>query len=306
MTSPTLPLRLGTRASPLAMAQAHMVRDALCAVQNWPVDAIEIKAMTASGDKIADRSLADIGGKALWTKELDWALVAREIDFAVHSMKDVETVRPEEITIAAMLERADARDRLIGAASISAIAHGARIGTNSPRRMAQLAALRPDLDFVLFRGNVATRLSRIDAGEAEATLLAAAGLDRLGMSDVGVAIPISQMLPAASQGAIGIETLSDNAAVLGILRSISHQPTHDAVLAERRLLDALSAGCHSPVAAYAQPTESGFILKAELLLPDGSERVAGEIDLHIADDAAKLGAQLLSRASPKLRALFGA
>ena len=183
------------------MAQAYLVRDALCAAYEWEEAAVQICPMTASGDKILDRSLADIGGKALWTKELDRALLDGAIDIAVHSMKDVETIRPEEISLVAVLPRADPRDRLIGASNIDTLPIGARVGTNSPRRSAQLLALRPDLQIVLLRGNVATRLAKLEAGDADATLLAAAGLDRLGMGTIGVIIPVDVMLPAAAQGA---------------------------------------------------------------------------------------------------------
>jgi hydroxymethylbilane synthase len=179
------PLKLGTRASPLALAQAHLVRTALLKTHGWTEDRVEIVAMTASGDRVQDRPLAEVGGKALWTKELDRALFNGDIDFAVHSMKDVETIRPTELEIVAMLPRADARDRLIGVDRLADLPTGARIGTSAPRRTAQLLRARPDLKIVLFRGNVATRLSKLDAGDADATLLAAAGLDRLGMTDIG-------------------------------------------------------------------------------------------------------------------------
>src|SRR5690348_1860581 len=165
------PFRLGTRGSPLALTQAHMVRDALAAAHALAPDAIEIVPIRTTGDKVQDRALEEIGGKALWTKELDRALLDGEIDAAVHSMKDVETIRPQEIAIAAMLPRADVCDRLIGADSIDALAQGAVLGTSSPRRAAQLRRLRPDLKIVLFRGNVDTRLAKLAAGEADATLL---------------------------------------------------------------------------------------------------------------------------------------
>ena len=217
MVIPDKPLRLGTRASPLAMAQAHLVRDALCSAHGWDSEAVVIMPVVASGDKILDRALADVGGKALWTKELDASLLSGEIDFAVHSMKDVETVRPPALKITAMLERGDVRDRLIGAESPMALAFGARVGTSAPRRTAQLLRLRPDLNIILFRGNVATRLAKLGAGEADATLLAAAGLDRLGMNDTGTAVPVDLMLPAPSQGAIGIETMAGNVAVNALI-----------------------------------------------------------------------------------------
>jgi hydroxymethylbilane synthase len=176
MTSRKTPFRLGTRASPLALAQAKMVRDALIAAHGWAEADVVLRPVVASGDRVLDRALADVGGKALWTKELDQWLAAGEIDASVHSMKDVETLRPPEFTIGAMLPRADVRDRLVGAASIDAIPQGGRFGTSAPRRRAQMLRLRPDLDIILFRGNVQTRLAKIETGEAAATLLAAAGV----------------------------------------------------------------------------------------------------------------------------------
>jgi hydroxymethylbilane synthase len=305
--APDRPLKLGTRASPLAMAQAHMVADALCAAFDWSADRITICPVTASGDKILERPLADIGGKALWTKELDIWLGTGEIDFAVHSMKDVETVRPAALTIAAMLPRADVRDRLIGADSVAALPQGARVGTSSPRRAAQLLHLRPDLEIVMFRGNVATRLKRLADGEAAATLLAAAGLDRLGQHETGVAVPIDQMLPAASQGAIGIECLTDNATVRHLLAAISDRDTVDCVMAERRVLEGLNAGCHSPVAAHAVVDGDRLRLRAELLSEDGAERISDQAMIQRDDRAAchRLAHDMLNRASPALRQLFG-
>jgi hydroxymethylbilane synthase len=301
------PYRLGTRSSPLALAQARQTAAALRQAHGWSADAIEIVAMKASGDLIQDRPLAEVGGKALWTKELDRALIAGEIDFAVHSMKDVETIRPLEITIAAMLPRADVRDRLIGATSIDAIPQGGRLGTSSPRRSAQISGLRPDLEVVLFRGNVATRLRKLSEGEADATLLAAAGLDRLGQGDLGVAIPVDVMLPAPAQGAIGIETLAVNAEMRALLAAIDHEPTSLCVRAERALLEGLRADCRSPVAALAE-LEGGHVhLRAEIIGPDGSEHVTGDAHFDGADlqPARALAADLLDRASPALRALFG-
>lgn len=304
--SPAQPLRLGTRASPLAMAQAHLVAQALCDAHGWSEQAVTIMPVVASGDKILDRPLADIGGKALWTKELDRALMLGEIDFAVHSMKDVETLRPQELTIAAMLPRADVRDRLIGAASLADIQHGGIVGTSSPRRRAQIGRARPDLAITLFRGNVATRLSKLAAGEAHATLLAAAGLDRLGQSDVGSAIETQDMLPAPAQGAVGVETRTDNGQVRALLDAINHVETYDCVMAERDVLRALGGTCHSPIAALAVPRDGGIWLRAEILSVDGSECVADQCEIarDDADAAAALGRRLLERASPALRALF--
>lgn len=293
-------LKLGTRASPLALAQAEMVKNALLKAHGWAADHVQIIAMTASGDRILDRPLAEVGGKALWTKELDRALFVQQIDFAVHSMKDVETIRPEGLTITAMLPRADVRDRLIGAASVSALPKGARVGTSSPRRTAQLLRLRTDISIVLFRGNVATRLAKLKSGEAEATLLAAAGLDRLGMANIGTAISIEDMLPAPSQGAIGIETRTDDTRVQKLLEPINHAPTFKCVMAERAFLKELKADCHSPVAAHAQIENGKLFIRGEIFSEDGQLHESGR-----SDDPVQLAQTLLARAKPDLRKVFG-
>lgn len=301
------PVRLGTRASPLAMAQVHLAADALCAAHGWYRDAIEIVPVTASGDKVLDRSLAEIGGKALWTKELDQWLFEGHIDAAVHSMKDVETLRPDALEIVAMLPRADVRDSLVGARSIAAIPQGGRLGTSSPRRAAQVKRLRPDIKIVLFRGNVATRLARLERGEADATLLATAGLVRLGEAGVGTPVSVEDMLPAPAQGAIGIETLRDNDAVRALIVAIDDAPTSACVRVERALLKGLGGTCHSPIAALAVMEGDTVRLRAEILSADGRERVAEE-HLLPADAALALaealGAEMLVQASPDLRALF--
>lgn len=308
MTDPAFPrLRLGTRGSPLALTQAGMVADALRTAHGWPREAVEVIPIRTTGDRIQDRALAEVGGKALWTKELDRALVAGEIDLAVHSMKDVETIRPAEIAIRAMLPRADVCDRLIGADSVAALPAGARIGTSSPRRAAQLRRLRPDVVPVLFRGNVDTRLRRLADGEAEATLLAAAGLDRLGRREVGHAIPIETMLPAPAQGAVGIEALAARADMAGWLAAIDHAPTSTAVHAERAFLAALGADCRSPVAALATMEGPRIHLRAEIYSMEGDLAEAGETRFATdeADAPAALARTLLARAAPALRALFG-
>jgi hydroxymethylbilane synthase len=288
-------IRLGTRGSPLALVQAGMVRDALTAAHGVEVEIVVIRT---TGDAVQDRPLAEIGGKALWTKELDRALLGGDIDCAVHSMKDVETIRPAAILIAAMLPRADVRDRLIGAPSIAELPKGATVGTSSPRRRAQLLRLRPDLDIVFFRGNVDTRLAKLAAGEADATLLAAAGLARLGRPDVGVAIELDVMLPAPAQGAVGIEARTDDHVTRGLLEVLDHPSTHRCVLAERALLAALHAGCHSPVAALAGMDGT---MRAELLAEDGSAHVTGS-----GDDPAALARDLLTRAPDSIKGLFSA
>ncbi|MEK6541341.1 MAG: hydroxymethylbilane synthase [Pseudomonadota bacterium] len=304
------PFRLGTRASPLALRQAEMTRDALVVSHGLPVDAVQLVPMVASGDKIQDRALADVGGKALWTRELDRALADGAIDAAVHSMKDVETLRPAIFAIAAMLPRADVRDRLIGAESIAALPLGARIGTSSPRRTAQLLRLRPDIRPVLLRGNVGTRLAKIAGGDADATFLAAAGLDRLGMGETGVPIAIDVMLPAPQQGAIGIEVRADDAIATALVGAIGDAATLRAVLCERALLAALGGDCRSPVAALAMIGADGQLtLHAQLFSHDGRAHVAGECasDAMASDarQAAALAAHLLGGAPHSIRTLFG-
>ena len=306
--TPDRPLRLGTRGSPLALAQARMTAQALCARHGWVTDAIATVVVQTSGDRIQDRALAEIGGKALWTKELDRALLEGQIDFAVHSMKDVETIRPAEIMVAAMLPRADVRDRLVGAESFAALPENPVVGSSSPRRAAQVKRLRPDAQVVLFRGNVATRLAKLAAGEVHATLLAAAGLDRLGQSDVGTCIPLDVMLPAPSQGAVGIETLSANAEMRVLLAGINDADTFDCVMAERAVLAGLSGTCHSPIAALGRLEDGKIRLSAEILSPDGREQVSDTRIIERGDIVAAeaLGRSLLDRASAELRALFEA
>jgi len=284
------PLRIGTRGSPLALIQAHMVAAALRAAHGWGEEAIAIVPITTSGDVIQDRPLAEVGGKALWTKELDACLADGRTDLSVHSMKDVETIRPDIFILAAMLERADTRDRLIGAESIEALPRGAIVGTSSPRRTAQLLARRPDLRTISIRGNVQTRLAKIARGEVDATLLAAAGLDRLGIEE---GAPLD-LLPAPAQGAIGIEVAAERGDLLDLLAPIDHRPTHDAVRAERAFLAALGGNCHSAVAALA----GAGTLRAEILAIDGSEVHSGE------GDPKELASRLLGRASEALRATF--
>jgi len=301
------PLRIGTRQSPLAMAQAQLAANALMSNHGWRSDQVELVPMVASGDKILDRSLAEVGGKALWTKELDQALGNGEIDCAVHSMKDVETIRPEKFILAAMLERADIHDRLIGAESIDALPEGAIVGTASPRRKAQLLRQRSDLDIRLIRGNVQTRLQKITDGEYDATLLAAAGLNRLDMDDVGIEISDQIMLPAPAQGAVGIEVRSDDRHVRHLMRAISSFNTFRAVIAERQFLKQLTADCHSPVAALTTIDGAKACLRAEILLPDGSEFVADSSHFDIGDVSAPavLADKLIGQASAELKAIFG-
>ena len=306
MATLTTSLTLGTRGSPLALAQARSVAAALERVHGWSGGSVQLVVIKTSGDRIQDRPLADIGGKALWTKELDRALLGGEIDAAVHSMKDVESKRPPALTLAAMLPRADVRDRLIGAVTVAQLAERARVGTSSPRRAAQLLRMRPDLLVESLRGNVETRLAKIAAGEADATLLAAAGLERLGRYDVGSAIPVELMLPAPGQGAIGIECRSDDSNTRALLGPISDQETMAAVLAERAFSRALGGTCHSPVGALALVEGDDLWLRAELLSENGAEVVRDDARLAIGSEesAAALAIAMLERSPPEIRRLF--
>ena len=300
------PLKLGTRRSPLAMAQAAEARACLCAAQGWSEDRVELVPVTASGDKVLDRPLAEIGGKALWTKELDAWLHAGEIDFAVHSAKDVETLRPEWIALAAVLPREDVRDVLLGAASLADLPPGARIGTSAPRRAAQALHARPDCRVVSFRGNVATRLGKLEAGEADATLLAAAGLNRLGQGDLGTRLDPDEWLPAPGQGAIAIECRADDAATRALLASIDHAPSHAALLAERALLEALGGNCHSPIAVLTRAEGQDLVMRGAIFSPDGAERVEAT-ERFALDDArgpAILAQRLLALAGPAIALHF--
>lgn len=301
-------LKLGTRGSPLAMAQATMVAAALEAAHGWPAGTVEIVTITTSGDRIQDRPLADIGGKSLWTKELDRALIDGRTDLSVHSLKDVESVRPEAIRIAAVLARADPKDRIIGAESIDGLKTGAVVGTSSPRRKAQLLALRPDLRIVPLRGNVGTRLGKLERGEMDAIVLAAAGLNRLGMGGIGTAIPVEQMLPAPTQAAIAVEcrTGDDNAARL--LAAIDHATSHSATRAERAFTATLGGTCHSPVAALAEVAAGAIRMRVQILDEEGGQAMAAEAKFALDDDEAprRLAREMLAKAPESIRRLFEA
>jgi hydroxymethylbilane synthase len=290
----------------LAMAQAEEARARLCAAHGWPPEAIELVPVVAGGDKVQDRPLAEIGGKALWTRELDGWLHERRIDAAVHSLKDVETVRPETLVIAAVLPRADKRDVLVGAASLAALPHGAVIGTSAPRRAAQALHARPDCRVVMFRGNVATRLAKLAAGEADATFLAAAGLQRLGESGTGHPLDTAEWLPAPAQGAIAIECLSDDERARALLAEVDHRPSRAEAMAERALLAALGGSCHSPVAVVCDPVGGELAMRAALFSPDGAEQVEGTATFarHDTDAPARLAADLLARATPGIARHF--
>tara|TARA_B100001179_G_scaffold232262_2_gene224579 strand:- start:318 stop:1196 length:879 start_codon:yes stop_codon:yes gene_type:complete len=288
------------------MAQAHEARARLCAAHEWDESAVELVPVIADGDKVQDRALADLGGKALWTRGLDQWLAEGRIDAAVHSLKDVETIRPQEIALAAILPRADRRDVLLGASSIASIPQGARLGTSAPRRAAQMQNLRPDIEVVLFRGNVATRMAKLQAGEADVTLLAAAGLERLGEHGVGTPLEVEDWLPAPSQGAIGIECRTGDARTRDALAAIDDAATRAEVSVERGVLEALGGSCHSPVGLLAQAEGQRISLAAALFSAEGAERIDGACELSADDvDAIRdFAADLLARATPGIRALF--
>jgi hydroxymethylbilane synthase len=298
-------LKLGTRGSPLALAQARKVASAIEAAQRWPEGYIEIVTVTTTGDQVQDRPLAEIGGKGLWTKELDRALVEGEVHFCVHSMKDVESVRPREIHIAAVRPRGDVRDRLIGADSIDQLKQGAVVGTSSPRRAAQLLSIRPDLKIVPLRGNVETRLAKVQSGEVDATLLASAGLKRLGI-DAGVAIPTETLLPAPGQAVIGMECRTDDTMTQSVLSTVSNAITYDCVIAERAFTRALGGSCTSPVAAFCVLEDGDLRMRAQIFSEDGKDVVEQRAVFDCADEKSPkaLARDMLAKAPDSIRRLF--
>jgi hydroxymethylbilane synthase len=300
--------RLGTRGSPLAMIQARKVAAALEVVERWPADQVEIVPITTSGDRIADRPLAEVGGKGLWTKELDQALIDGEVDFTVHSMKDVEVIRPPQIRLAAIRPRLYVEDKLIGAASLDELRQGAVVGTSSPRRAAQVLAARPDLKVVPIRGNVDTRLKKLEAGEVDATILSAAGLHRLRLDHIGTALPFNVMLPAPGQGALGIECRADDSECIQLLKLLDDSAGRQAVMTERAFARALGGSCHSPVAALAMIDQMEVRLTAEILSADGRDRIRDEATLAAGDEeaAGRLARDMLARAPDSIRRLFAA
>ena len=300
-------LRLGTRGSPLALAQARKVAAAIETAQRWPEGWVQIVTVTTTGDKVQDRPLAEIGGKGLWTKELDRALLDGEVDFCVHSMKDVESVRPKEIHIAAVRPRGDVRDRLIGAESIDALKQGATVGTSSARRAAQLLRLRPDLRIVPLRGNVETRLAKVEAGEVDATLLASAGLKRLDIV-AGTAIPTEILLPAPGQAVIGMECRCNDTRTQTVLSSVNNAITYDCVMAEREFTRGLGATCASPVAAFCVLEDGDLRIRAQLFSADGSEMIEQRAVFDCGDrkTCVKLARDMVAAAPESIRRLFEA
>jgi hydroxymethylbilane synthase len=284
-------IRVGTRGSALALAQAKEVRDRLASVFGDTIS-FETCIIKTSGDKIQDRSLASAGGKGLFTKELEEALFDGSIDLAVHSMKDMPAVLPKGLEIACILPREDVRDALISsvAQTLSELPAGSIVGTASIRREAFIRHSRPDLRIVLFRGNVETRLRKLGVGEAHATLLAAAGLKRLGLADrITQLIPVEEILPAPAQGAIGIEIRSSDRQTRELIASIHDEATGIAIEAERAFLGALDGSCRTPIAALARIEDDKLSMRGIILTPDGA-RIYETERTGSTKDAAALGA----------------
>ena len=297
-------LRIGSRGSPLALAQAREVQSRLAKACGLAPDRIEIKTIRTTGDVIQDRPLADAGGKGLFTKEIEEALLAGAIDLAVHSSKDMPTVLPSGLVLSAFLPREDARDAFIGrkAKSLGDLPHGAVVGTASLRRQALLKRARPDLAIVPLRGNVETRLRKIENGEADATVLALAGLKRLGLVGAATAVlDLDEFLPAVGQGAIGIETRADDGRTREFVDAINDADTATALAAERAFLAVLDGSCRTPIAGHARVSDGNVRFRGLIAKTDGSEAL--EVSREGSrSDAAALGAdagrELRSRAGP--------
>ena len=294
LPTPDAPLNIGTRGSPLALAQAYETRSRLMAAFDLPEDAFNIIVIKTTGDIVQDRALREIGGKGLFTKEIEEALLDGSIDIAVHSMKDMPVLQPEGLILDTYLPREDVRDAFVSLqySAIADLPQGAVVGSSSLRRRAQLLARRPDLEVVEFRGNVQTRLRKLNEGVAVATFLAMAGLNRLGNDEVPKA-PISpeDMLPAVAQGAIGIERRIADGRAAEMLAAIHHEPTGQKLAAERAFLAALDGSCQTPIAGLATLDGDTITLQGEILRPDGSEVLTETGTAPIADGA-KLGREL--------------
>ncbi|MET0173164.1 hydroxymethylbilane synthase [Agrobacterium sp. lyk4-40-TYG-31] len=276
----TKPFRIGTRASPLALAQAHETRDRLMAAHGLATEMFEIVPISTKGDRIADRALSEVGGKGLFTEELETQLLSGELDFAVHSSKDIATKLPDGLYLSAFLPREDVRDAFIGRAApkLTELPHGATVGSASLRRQALIRRVRPDLNVILFRGAVATRLRKLEDGQADATLLAFAGLKRLDMADVPTQVlETTDFLPAPAQGAIGIESRIGDTRIDSLLAAINHCPTFDAVSCERAFLSVLDGSCRTPIAGYATCEGDDMHFSGLILTPDGRSEHSVEI-----------------------------
>ena len=304
LPSPVRPLRIGTRGSPLALAQANETRSRLAGAFDLPEEAFEVVAIKTTGDRVLDRPLKEIGGKGLFTREIEEAMLTGAIDIAVHSMKDMPVLQPQGLVLDTYLPREDPRDAFVSRRfeRLSDLPEGAVLGSSSLRRRAQMAHRRPDLRLVEFRGNVQTRLRKLDDRVADATFLAMAGLRRLGMEEVArSALPPDDMLPAVAQGAIGIERRADDGRAAALLEAVHHRPTAEVLAAERAFLAALDGSCETPIAGLAERTGGDVRLRGEILRTDGSE-VLADAESAPVEDAAEMGrllaGRLLERAGP--------
>ncbi|NNK78323.1 MAG: hydroxymethylbilane synthase [Litoreibacter sp.] len=294
LPTPSSPLRIGTRGSPLALAQAYETRRRLGKAFDLPEDAFEVVVIKTTGDKILDRPLKEIGGKGLFTREIEDDMLSGKIDIAVHSMKDMPVEQPEGLLLETYLPREDVRDAFVSphVAGLSELKEGDTVGTSSLRRRAQLLNRRPDLKVVEFRGNVQTRLRKLEDGVARCTFLAMAGLNRLGMAEVASsAISEDDMLPAVAQGAIGIERRADDMRAAWMLEAIHDQDTGHRLACERAYLAALDGSCETPIAGLASLSGGEIHLKAEILRPDGSEAIS-DAETAPLEDAARMGHEL--------------
>jgi len=302
------PIRIGTRGSNLALKQVYELRERLCAAHDMSEADFEVVVIKTSGDMIQDKALREFGGKGLFTKEIEDALIAGDIDMAVHSMKDVATLEPEPLEIVCMMPREDVRDAFISlkVERLSDLPHGAVVGTSSLRRQAQVKALRPDIEVITYRGSVETRLRKLEEEVADATLLAVAGLRRLGHGDK-ITAPVSpdEMLPAIAQGAIGIQIRKGDDARRELLATIHDLPTYSRVSAERAFLAQLDGSCRTPIAGLAELDGDQMHFRGQILLPDGSQEFHTERS-GPASEAAAMGRdaaqELLERAGPEFMA----
>jgi hydroxymethylbilane synthase len=296
-------LRLGTRGSALALVQANLVARLLCEAHGWPTDRVEIKVITTSGDRLKDAPLSTAGGKGLFSREIEAALLAGEIDLGVHSSKDLSTVLPDGLALPVFLEREDVRDAFVSriAKSVDDLPQGARLGSSSIRRAAQMLRHRPDLQIVPFRGNVDTRLRKLDEGVADATLLAVAGLNRLGrQAEITQYLDPRRFPPAPAQGAIGIEIREGDGDTAKLVTPLNHEPTRIGVSAERAMLKVIDGSCRTPIGAFSELSAMSLVVTGQLLSPDGAE-VFNATENGAPGDAEAIGRRL----GDKLLALAG-
>ncbi|MEK9734153.1 MAG: hydroxymethylbilane synthase [Paracoccaceae bacterium] len=297
LPSPDVPLKIGTRGSPLALAQAYETRQRLCQAFDLDESAFEIIVIKTTGDKVLDRPLKEIGGKGLFTREIEEDMLSGKIDIAVHSMKDMPVLQPVGLLLDTYLPREDVRDAFVSHSfeGISDLPAGTLVGTSSLRRKAQLQNKRPDLTVVEFRGNVQTRLKKLEDGVASCTFLAMAGLNRLDMTHVAKsAVAVEDMLPAVAQGAIGIERRENDLNTAGLLEAIHDIPTGQRLSAERAFLKELDGSCETPIAGLAELQGGQIHLRGEVLRPDGSEAINDHATAPI-EDAAILGQELAKK-----------